>query len=127
MSGVILDAGALVALDRGRRQAWVDLDTVQRAGLPVVVPASVVAQVWRDGAVQARLARVLTGSSVVPLTQGDARAVGVLCGRAGTADIVDAHVIVVAVRTGSRVLTSHVADLRRLAEAAGEPVRLVPV
>ena len=56
----------------------------------VSVPAGVIAQAWRDGSRQALLARALTHCDEVPLEGALARATGLLCGRAGTADIIDA-------------------------------------
>ena len=43
-----------------------------------------------------------------------ARAVGVLCGLSGHADVVDVHVVVHARRRGHAVVTSDPEDLRRV-------------
>jgi hypothetical protein len=53
-------------------------------------------------------------TSVAPLDQLLAEAAGVLCGRAGTSDVVDASVALVARRERAVVVTSDVEDLRRL-------------
>jgi hypothetical protein len=116
MSGAVLDTGALVGFERNDR--WV-VAIVARALVhqdPIVVPAGVVAQAWRDGARQVRLARLLGApiSEVVALDDRQARASGQLCGVSGTADVVDASVVLVANERGLRVLTSDPADLRRL-------------
>lgn len=85
-------------------------------GAPLHTPAAVVAQVWRDGRRQARIARLL-GSGAVNVTlldQPEAQAVGVLCERSRTSDVVDASVALVARRHAAKVLTSDPDDLLRV-------------
>lgn len=87
----------------------------------------VVAQIWRGGSGrQAEVARLLASVTVSALDDRLGRRAGVLLGRAGTADAIDAAVICLA-RHGDRILTSDPSDLRRLAEAAGVDVNLVAV
>lgn len=116
MSGLTLDAGALVAFDKGDRRTVVALRVALDAFVPLTVPAGVVGQVWRDGARQARIARLLGSSSVSiePLDDLRARAAGQLCGVTGTRDVIDATVVLGARARGDRILTSDVEDLRRL-------------
>lgn len=116
MGGVTLDTGALVAFERADRRMQALVDEAALAGLPITVPAGVVAQAWRDGRRQARLARLLALPfvDVDVLDDPAARAAGVLCGRAGTNDVVDASVVLCARRHDSRVVTGDVADLTRL-------------
>lgn len=111
---IVLDAGALVALDRDDRTMWAELAAAHRNDVDVVVPVGALAQAWRGGPRQARLSRALDGT--VPAGfDTHARAVGELCGRAGTSDVVDAHVALVAARPGTEVLfTSDPDDMRRL-------------
>ncbi|HEY3358832.1 MAG TPA: PIN domain nuclease [Polyangia bacterium] len=87
-----------------------------RTGARLVVPAGVVAQVWRDGARQVVLRALLRGptTEVPALDQVLAEAAGVLCGRAGAADVVDASVVLVARREHAVVVTSDPGDLTRL-------------
>jgi len=60
MSALILDAGALIGIDRGDRRALARVEDADRAGDPVQTNAMAVAQVWRDGeGRQARLGRAL--------------------------------------------------------------------
>ena len=82
----------------------------------VVVPAGVVGQVWRGGGRQVRLARLLNARGVVveSLTDAGARAAGVLCGNAGTRDVVDASVVLAARRHRATVVSSDRADLQVL-------------
>jgi len=42
------------------------------------------------------------------------RPVGILCGRAGTSDVIDASVILIARRARASIVTSDTDDLRRL-------------
>jgi hypothetical protein len=113
---LLLDAGALIAVDRRDRNVRALLSVAQAKGLPVRTGAAVVAQVWRDGTQQANLARVLAGIDVLPLDGEHARRVGELLGATGTTDVVDAHVAVLA-EPADRVLTSDPADMDRLLEA----------
>ena len=88
----VLDAGALVAVDRRDRMVGAQLRMLQRQGTPLRASAAVVGQVWRDGRKQANLARVLAGVGIEPLARDDGKRIGELLGRAGSADVVDAHV-----------------------------------
>ena len=119
-----LDTGALIAVDRGDRRTWVLLGAANRKGRVVTVPAPVVGQVWRDGARQARLATVLAACRIESTTDEMARAAGVLLGQARQSDVVDALVVLGAVRRGDEILTSDPADLSAL--MAASPTR-VPI
>lgn len=113
---VILDAGALIAIERGDRRV-LSLCTVAAAdGGDVVVPAGALAQVWRGGPRQATVARVVAaaGVAVEPLDEILARLAGILCGRAGTSDVIDASVVLTGRRHDGVIVTSDVDDLRRL-------------
>jgi hypothetical protein len=110
---LVLDAGALIALERNDRAMWAVLRLAALRSSRVVVPSAALAQVWRRTPSQALLARALDHCDVGgfdPL----ARAVGELCGRARTSDICDAQVALVAAREGDVVYTSDPDDLRRL-------------
>lgn len=111
-----LDAGALIAIDRGDRRTALLLDAAARHGAPVLIPATALAQVWRDGVRQARLSRFLKvrRPTDAGLDAASARVVGALCGATSTSDIVDAHVVVVARTHRATVLTSDPSDLGRL-------------
>ena len=113
MTGVVLDAGALVAIDRGDRAIGAMLRVAWELGVPVRTSAAAVAQVWRSGSRQARLARVLSGVDSAPLDLDEARAIGTLLARNASADVVDAHVARL-VHPGDRVLTSDPDDIAAL-------------
>lgn len=113
-TGFTLDAGALIALEMGSDFVRALLDAALRRGAPIHVPAGVTAQVWRGGPRQARVATLLNDPAVtdVPLDGVTARAVGLVCGRTGHADIVDVHVVLHAREHGHVVVTSDPDDLR---------------
>ncbi len=116
MAGLTLDAGALIAFERGDRKVVAIVARALAQGMKLGVPAGVVAQVWRNGRRQARLARLL-GSRVVEvevLDDARARAAGQLCGVSRTSDVIDASVVLCARARDQGVLTSDPDDLRRL-------------
>ena len=114
----ILDAGALIAVERNDRAAIGRLRLLQRALIPLRASAAAVAQVWRDGGRQANLARVLAGVGIVPLTESDSKRIGELLATSRTADVVDGHVALLA-DSGDLLLTSDPDDLRVLIGARG--------
>lgn len=95
------------------------------AEIDLIVPDVVLAQVWRGSPGQAMLSRVLAGCAVAATGERTARAAGVACGRARTSDIVDAVVVVTAIKTAAPVVTDDHADLRGLADALGAPLVLL--
>lgn len=131
MSALVLDTGALIALNRNDRTVWAMIRNAADDSTQVSVPAGVVAQAWRDGSRQALLARALTHCDEVPLEGSLARATGLLCGRAGTADIVDASVALAAAaraQTGpTALITSDPTDLGHLLQTLDASVRLVTI
>ncbi len=116
IAGLSLDAGALIALERGDVRVRALLQEALSAQLTIDVVAPVVAQAWRDGARQARIARLLAQPEVTvpPLDGETARAVGVLCGRSGHSDVVDVHVALNAYARDHVVATTDPDDLRRV-------------
>ncbi len=119
MSALILDAAALVAVDRGDRRMMARLRASQQHGLELRTNAMVIARVWRDRhGRQVNLARLLQAVDVRALSQRDGRDAGVLQAAAGTADAIDATVVLLAA-PGDRILTSDPGDITRLAAAAG--------
>jgi hypothetical protein len=116
VSGVTLDAGALIALDRGDRRVIALLARGKERGTRVTIPATALAQAMRNPARQARLARLIRQPEVdlVPLDAPDATATGLLLGQSKTSDIADAHVVICARRAKQTVATSDPDDLRRI-------------
>jgi len=116
---VILDAGFFVSIDRGERRAREFLTAAQSKGRQLHSTHPVLAQVWRNGSQQARLARLLEAIELHPMDDG--RTVGSLLARAGTSDVVDAHLVVTAVRLSEPIMTTDTADIERLVGALPGP------
>jgi predicted nucleic acid-binding protein len=116
VAGVTLDTGALIAIERGDRRLQALLEEAAAAGSELAVPAGVVAQAWRGSSRQARLARFLGLAmvTVVALDDPHARAAGALCGNAGTADVIDASVVICARARDHAVVTADPDDLAAL-------------
>jgi hypothetical protein len=118
VSSLVLDAGALIALDRNDRKVWAILRVASDDNELIQVPAGTIAQAWRDGRRQVLLTRALRHCDEVALDGALARAAGLLCGQSKTADIVDASVALAAaglVRRGAvSVLTSDAGDIEHL-------------
>ncbi|MGD0065481.1 MAG: hypothetical protein ABSB76_18810 [Streptosporangiaceae bacterium] len=119
----VLDAGALVAVDRRDRTMGARLRVLHQQGMPLRASTAVVGQVWRDGRKQANLARVLAGVGIEPLSKDDGRRIGELLAQAGSSDVVDAHVALMAA-PADLILTSDPGDIRTLLEARGVPARV---
>ena len=115
-AGATLDTGALIGIERGTRSMTALLVRARESGARLTVPAGALAQAWRDGATQVRLARFLSSGlcEVVPLDEQGARSAGRLCGASGTSDVIDASVVVVARLRGQAAVTSDADDLHRL-------------
>lgn len=109
---VVLDAGALIAVDRADRRVIRLLELA----LEVHVPASALAQAWRNPARQVRLVRVVSaeGVAIHPLDADGARAAGQLCAATASSDVVDACVVILARVVDGVTVTSDPDDLRRL-------------
>ena len=124
---LVLDAGALVAVERGHSKLVALIKRERLAGRPPRTHGGVIGQVWRGGTGrQAVLARALASVDVVPLDNELGKRAGVLLGQAGTKDVIDAAVVLLAV-DNDRIFTSDPDDLRPLAVAAGTHVEIIPV
>jgi hypothetical protein len=119
-AGITLDTGALIALDRGDKRMIALLHQTLERGCTFRVPAGVVGQAWRNGRVQATLARFLRAEEVeiVALDEELARSCGELCGVTRTSDIIDASVVILARERRDTIVTGDAEDLRQLDPAA---------
>jgi predicted nucleic acid-binding protein len=117
VTGLTLDAGALMALERGDRSTRAIIARADEHGDRITIPATALAQVIRTPIRQVRLMRLCRqpNTDVVPLDRADATAVGALLAESRTADIVDAHVVICARRAQQVVVTSDRTDIARLA------------
>jgi hypothetical protein len=118
-SAITFDAGALIAIERRSRRMQALLGEIDRRDWQVAVPAGAVAQAWRGGPRQARIAALLSDerTQVIALDDPVARAVGLLCGRSGHADVVDVSVALCARQRNLHVVTSDPEDLRAVDDA----------
>lgn len=118
MSGaLVLDAGALIAVERRSRRIQALLVDARRRELAIVVPTAVVAQVVRAGGRRANLRRFLGDSALryVGLDLPSALEVGTLLTASGSTDVVDGFVVVCSRRYGGcPVVTSDPGDIERL-------------
>jgi predicted nucleic acid-binding protein len=113
MTGVTFDTGALIALEAGGTRMAVLVEEALAGRAELAIPAGVLAQAWRGGKRQARIARLLRASAtlVVPLDAKMALRVGARCAAAQTADIVDVSVAICANDRGHPVITSDPGDI----------------
>jgi len=127
LSALVLDAGALLAVEQNDRSMLARLRAAQGQGLELRTHPFVVAQVWRDSrGRQVNLARLLHAVDIVTVEDQLGRKCGVLLGKAGMSDPIDAAVVLIA-ESGDRIVTSDPDDIRRLAEAAARPVTLIEI
>lgn len=124
---IVFDAGAFMAVERGDRDLVALVKRERQLGRSPLTHGGVVGQVWRGGhGRQAVLARLLPGVEVAPLDDHSGRRAGVLLGAVGSADVLDAAVVLLAA-DDDEIYTSDIDDLRALAAAAGLQVNLIPV
>ena len=123
---LVLDAGALIAYERGSRTVQAFLERAHRHSEDVRTTTAVVAQTWHGDPKQARLAMLLRGVDERNLTSDQARLVGRLLRQAGTADVVDGTIVDIA-NDGDEILTSDPADIRALALTAAKKLLITRV
>lgn len=116
MTAVVLDSGAMIALERRDTRMLALADELHRARRVGYAPAGVVAQTWRGSARQHATMRLLRAGAVRvdPLSEDVAYRLGLLLAKSGTSDVVDAHVALLARRLRATVVTSDPEDLTAL-------------
>lgn len=112
---LVLDAGALIAIERRDRNVIARLVAAHEAVEPVRTSTAAVAQVWRDGTRQATLARVLRGVEEVDIDSTQAREIGQLLRTTKSSDVVDAAIALIA-QSGDEILTSDPSDIKALVQ-----------
>jgi hypothetical protein len=126
VSGIVLDAGPLLGVDRGDRKIVARLATARQHGRHLRTNAMVLAQAWRGrGSRQALLVRLLRSVDVRTIDEHAGRAAGQLLGRSGTSDPIDASIVLLAAE-GDAIMTSDPDEIRILADAVGVRVRIIP-
>ena len=122
---LILDSGALIALERNDRGMWRRLKVALESAEIPISHGGVIGQVWRAGGPrQALLARALGGIEVRALDEGLGRAAGELLAAAKQSDVIDAALVVLA-QDGDQIVTADLDDIEPLARASGRHVELV--
>lgn len=122
---LVLDSGALIALDRNDRAMWRRFKSALIAGSVPVSHGGVVGQAWRArGPRQALLAKALAGVKVHALDDRAGRAAGELLARAGQKDVIDAALVLLA-DDGDHIVTSDPDDIESLAAESGRDVELI--
>jgi len=124
MGGVTYDTGALVAGERDNRRMWALHAGYLAEEVIPTVPAPVLAEAWRGGSRQASLSRFLRMCDTEPMSEDQAKNVGVLAGKSDHDDIVVVCVVEGAVRRGDAVVTSNATHIRKVAEGAGARLRI---
>jgi len=124
---LVLDSGALIALERNDRVMWGRLTLAVRAGAVPTTHGGVVGQVWRgNGARQALLALILANTDVRALDETLGRASGALLAKTQRRDVIDAALVLLA-NDGDRIYTSDSADIAELAASTGRHVEIIRV
>jgi predicted nucleic acid-binding protein len=114
MAGLTLDAGALIAYERGQERIREILAVSYERGFVPTIPAIALAEVWRGDAKDARVARLLKASSIEIIDERVARAAGSLRRATRGADAIDACIAVGVRRRGDAIATSDPGDMRAL-------------
>ncbi|MBA3280150.1 MAG: twitching motility protein PilT [Geodermatophilaceae bacterium] len=115
MSTIVYDAGALIAAEDGAERMWAIHKRAMVRGVQPVVPATVLAEVWRGGRRQHRLGQFVLSCEVEGFSDQAAKATGVLLSVVPLG-IVDASVVECALRRASPCVTG---NRRHLVELAG--------
>lgn len=126
MSTLVLDAGALIAVERYDRSMWAILAEARERGTEAVVPATALAEAWRGGPRSAAIARLLDACVIDPLDERRAKEVGVRLGARRMSDVPDGHVACVATTRRAVVATTDPDDIAALADP-GDAIALVRI
>ncbi len=114
MAGLTLDAGALIAYERGDERIRAILTAAFARGLVPTVPAIALAEVWRGDAKDARVARLLKACSIEIVDQRLARVAGSLCRATAGSSTIDACIAIGVRRRRDAIATSDPGDMRAL-------------
>jgi predicted nucleic acid-binding protein len=114
VAGLTLDAGALIAYERGEERVREILAVAYARGLVPTIPAIALAEVWRGDAKDARVARLLKACSIEPVDERIARAAGPLRRTTPNAGTIDACIAIGVRRRHDAIATSDPDDMRAL-------------
>lgn len=122
---LVLDSGALIALERNDRSMWRRLKSAHLLGNVPLSHGGVIGQVWRGlGPRQTLLAKALAAIDVRPLDAALGRGAGELLAAAGGRDVIDAALVLLA-RDGDHIVTSDPDDIEPLARASRRHVEII--
>jgi len=106
----ILDTGALEALAKGSLYMGALLRSARGTNSVLLVPTAAFSEAWagasKDDRYRLEFLLLEKATRPAPMTIGEARAVGELLARTGTADLIDAHVVCLATLNRWAVVTS---------------------
>jgi predicted nucleic acid-binding protein len=114
VAGLTLDAGALIAYERGEQRIREILAVAYARGQVPTIPAIALAEVWRGDAKDARVARLLKACSIEAVDERLAREAGRLRGRTPDAGTIDACIAAGVKKRGDAIATSDTDDMRAL-------------
>jgi predicted nucleic acid-binding protein len=114
VAGLTLDAGALIAYERGEEHIREILTVAYARGFVPTIPAIALAEVWRGDAKDARVARLLKACSIETVDERLARATGSLRRTTPGAATIDACIATGVRRRGDTIATSDADDMRAL-------------
>jgi hypothetical protein len=124
---LVLDTGALIALERNDRPMWRRLKSSLLLNQIPLTHGAVVGQAWRGrGSRSALLALAIASMDVRAIDETLGKHAGELLARAKTADVIDAALVLLC-EDGDEIATSDPVGLKRLAQAAGRFIDLLPV
>jgi predicted nucleic acid-binding protein len=124
VAGLTLDAGALIAYERGEERVREILAVGYARGLVPTIPAIALAEVWRGDAKDARVARLLKTCSVEVVDERLARTAGSLRRATSGSGAIDACIAAGVRRRGDAIATSDPLDMRAL---LGPDFTILPV
>jgi PIN domain nuclease of toxin-antitoxin system len=114
VASLTLDAGALIAYERGEERVREIFAVAYARGLVPTIPAVALAEVWRSDAKDARVARLLKACSIEALDERLARDAGRLRRATPGASTIDACIAVGVTQRVDAIATSDPDDLRKL-------------
>jgi predicted nucleic acid-binding protein len=120
---IILDSGAIIASERNDPMMAAILKASRKNRIPILVPATVVAETWLGHSTHTRTAHLLRSIDSFPeLNEQSAREVGSLLALSKTAAIVDGNVVAIAIALRpATIVTSDVHDVTHLLNSAKIP------
>lgn len=108
---VIFDVGVFLAIENPsqRRVVLALVERMQAEGVDPATSVVALARAWRDPAGQVAMTMLVKATTVHPF--GDPRVIGRRCAIAGTSDVVDASLAVLADQLGTSILTTDPDDM----------------